>query len=145
MKNNILGVDLKIDQEYIGKCIEEIIKASMIEALDMKNQFAEECVKNLLNQKVDSNGKPSTSSWDKDTLLNYHLRKVLSDATKEEMLSIMEEKKPQIRELIRKELNKKSTVDKFVNSFFTNVTDTLANDWKTKINIQFEKMKESDY
>lgn len=145
MANNVLGLDLKIDQDYIGKCIEEVVKASMIEALDMKNQFAEECVKNLLNQKVDKDGKPSTSSYDKDTLLNYHLRKVISDVTKEEMLSTIEEKKPQIRDLIKKELNKKGTIDKFVNSFFVNVTETLSNSWRTKIDIQFEQTRESDY
>lgn len=145
MANNVLGLDLKIDQDYIGKCIEEVVKASMIEALDMKNQFAEECVKNLLNQKVDKNGNPSTSSYDKDTLLNYHLRKVISDVTKEEMLSTIEEKKPQIRDLIKKELNKKGTIDKFVNSFFVNVTETLSNSWRTKIDIQFEQTRESDY
>lgn len=139
MANNILGVDLKVDQEYIGKCIEQIIKSSMIEALDMKNQFVEECVKNILTQKVDGNGKPSNSSWDKDTLLEYHLRKVVEEATREEMVSIIEEKKEQIRELIKKELNKKSTLDDFVKSFFTNVEDSIANQYCTKINVDFRK------
>lgn len=142
MSNNILGVDLKVDQEYIGKCIEQIIKASMIEALDMKNQFVEECIKNILTQKVDSNGKPSNSSWDKDTLLEYHLRKVVEDATREEMLSVIEEKKEQIKELIKKELNKKSTLDDFVKSFFTNVESSVANQYCTKIKIDFEKASE---
>lgn len=145
MEKNVLGLDLKIDQEYIGKCIEQVVKAGMIEALDMKNQFASECVKHILRQKVDKNGNPSTSSWDNDTLLDFYLRKAISDATKEEITSIMEENKQKIRELIKKELTKKGTIDNFVSSFFTNVTDTLASDWKTKINIDFEKCKENDY
>lgn len=145
MKNNVLGLDLKIDQDYIGKCVEEVVKAGMIEALDMKNQFASECVKNILRQKVDKEGRPSTSSWDKDTLLEYYLRKVISDTAKEEIISIMEESKPKIRELIKKELSKKGTIDNFVNSFFVNITDTLAKSWSTKIDIKFEKEKESEF
>lgn len=145
MKNNVLGLDLKIDQDYIGKCIEQVVKAGMIEALNMKNEFASECVKNILTQKVDKEGRPSTSSWDKDTLLEYYLRKAISETAKDEIMVIMKENQPKIRELIKKEINKKSTIDKFVSSFFTNVTDTLASDWKTKININFEQVKESDY
>ena len=143
MEKNVLGLDLKIDQEYIGKCIEEVVKAGMIEALDMKNQFASECVKNILRQRVDKEGRPSTSSWDKDTLLDYYLRKVISDTAKEEIIAIMEESKPRIRELIKKELSRKGTIDNFVNSFFVNVTDTLTNSWKTKIDIKFEEDKET--
>lgn len=143
MEKNVLGLDLKIDQEYIGKCIEEVVKAGMIEALDMKNQFASECVKNILRQRVDKEGRPSTSSWDKDTLLDYYLRKAISDTAKEEIIAIMEESKPRIRELIKKELSRKGTIDNFVNSFFVNVTDTLTNSWKTKIDIKFEEDKET--
>lgn len=145
MNNNVLGLDLKIDQEYIGKCVSEIVKAGMLEALDSKNEIASECVKAVLNTRVDKNGNPSNSSWDKDTLIQYLLRKFISDLTREEIMDVVEEKRPEIKELIRKELGKKSTLDKFVNSFFNNVSDTLAEDWKTNINIQFEKMKESDY
>lgn len=145
MANNILGVDLKIDQEYIGRCVEEIVKAGMLEALDVKNELAQECVKAVLNTKVDKNGNPSSSSWDKDTLIEFLLRKFISDLAREEVMSVVEEKRPEIKDLIRKELSKKATVDKFVNSFFTNVADTLAKDWKTNINISFNKLEESDY
>lgn len=145
MNNNVLGLDLKIDQEYIGKCVSEIVKAGMLEALDVKNELASECVKAVLNTRVDGNGNPSTSSWDKDTLIQYLLRKFISDSATEELMNVIEEKRPEIKKIIRKELSKESTLNKFVSSFFNNVSDTLAKDWKTNINIQFEKMKESDY
>lgn len=142
MNNNVLGLDLKIDKDYIGKCVEKVVEAGMIEALDMKNQFANECVKTILRTKVDSQGRPSTNNWDKDTLLEYHLRKVLGDSVKEELLLVMEENKPQIRELIKNELKRKSTLDKFVKSFFTNIETTLENSYRTKIDIKFEEIKE---
>ncbi len=145
MKNNVLGLDLKIDQDYIGKCVSEIVKAGMLEALDVKNELAGECVKAVLNTRVDKEGKPSTSSWDKDTLIQYLLRKFISDLARNEIMSVVEEKRPEVKELIKKELSKESTLNTFVNSFFNNVSDTLAKDWKTNINIQFEQTKESDY
>ena len=145
MKNNVLGLDLKIDQDYIGKCVSEIVKAGMLEGLDVKNERAGECVKAVLNTRVDKEGKPSTSSWDKDTLIQYLLRKFISDLARNEIMSVVEEKRPEVKELIKKELSKESTLNTFVNSFFNNVSDTLAKDWKTNINIQFEQTKESDY
>lgn len=143
MKNNILGVDLKIDQEYIGKCVEEVVKSGIIEALDMKNELAEKCVKEILNTKVDSQGRKSTYSYDKDTLLDFYLRKAISETAIEEIKSVMEENKPKLRELIKNELSKKSTLDNFVKSFFDNVESTLANSYKTKIDIKFEEIKEN--
>lgn len=147
MKNNILGVDLKIDQEYIGRCVEEVVKAGMIEALNMKDNIAEQCVKTILTQKVDENGNPYSGYYEKDklNLLEYHLRKAVEECTKEEIKTAFQEKKEDIKVLIRKELSKKGTLDRFVSSFFTNIHDTLERSWATKIDIKFEEIKERDF
>lgn len=141
--NNILGVDLKIDQNYIAECVKEVVNASMIEALGAKNDIVETIVKELLNTKVDKNtGKPSTSSWKTERLLDFELRKQMTEVVKETVKQSIEEKKPMLTEMIKKELNKKSNMEKFVDSFINNTTKTLENSWSTKINIDFEKKVE---
>lgn len=141
--NNILDVDLKIDQNYIAECVKEVVNASMIEALGAKNDIVETIVKELLNTKVDKNtGKPSTSSWETERLLDFELRKQMTEVVKETVKQSIEEKKPMLTEMIKKELNKKSNMEKFVDSFINNTTKTLENSWSTKINIDFEKKVE---
>lgn len=141
--NNILGVDLKIDQNYIAECVKEVVNASMIEALGAKNDIVETIVKELLNTKVNKDtGKPSTSSWGTERLLDFELRKQMTEVVKETVKQSIEEKKPMLTEMIKKELNKKSNMEKFVDSFINNTTKTLENSWSTKINIDFEKKVE---
>lgn len=141
--NNILGVDLKIDQKYIAECVKEVVNASMIEALGARNDIVETVVKELLNTKVDERtGAPSTSSWGTERLLDFELRKQMTEVVKETVKQSIEEKKPMLIEMIKKELNKKSNMEKFVDSFINNTTKTLENDWSTKINIDFERKNE---
>lgn len=141
--NNILGVDLKIDQNYIAECVKEVVNASMIEALGAKNDIVETIVKELLNTKVDENtGNPSTSSWGTERLLDFELRKQMTEVVKETVKQSIEEKKPILTEMIKKELNKKANMEKFVDSFINNTTKTLENSWSTKINIDFERRSE---
>lgn len=142
--NNILGVDLKIDQNYIAECVKEVVNASMIEALGAKNDIVETIIKELLNTKVDKGtGKPTTSSWGAERLLDFELRKQMTEVVKETVKQSIEEKKPMLTEMIKKELNKKSNMEKFVDSFINNTTKTLENSWSTKINIDFEKKVEN--
>lgn len=143
--NNILGVDLKIDQDYISKCVKEVVNASMIEALGAKNDIVENVIRELLNTKVDSDGKPTTSSWHTEKLIDFELRKQISEVVKETIKSSIEEKRELLTEMIKKELNKKANMQKFVDSFINNTTKTLESSWNTKINIEFEPTKESDY
>lgn len=142
--NNILGVDLKIDQKYIAECVKEVVNASMIEALGAKNDIVENVIRELLNTKVDSNGKPSNSSWGTEKLIDFELRKAICEVVKETIKSSIEEKRELLTEMIKKELNKKANMQKFVDSFINNTTKTLERSWQTKININFEPVEESD-
>lgn len=142
MSNNILGVDLKIDQEYISNCVKEVVNASMVEALGAKNDIVEIVVKELLNTKVDSRGDITTSSYNSEKLINYELKKQIRDVVIETVKKTIEEKRPILEEMIKKELSKKANLNKFVDSFINNTTKTLENSYSTKINIEFEKEKD---
>lgn len=142
--NNILGVDLKIDQKYIAECVKEVVNASMVEALGAKEKIVEEVVRELLNTKVDKEGNPSTNSWCTEKLIDFELRKAISEVVKETIKSSIEEKRELLTEMIKKELNKKANMQKFVDSFINNTAKTLEKSWSTTINIDFEPKRE-DY
>ena len=58
------------------------------------------------------------------------------------MKKLVEEKRTKMQEIIRRELNKRATLDKFVDAFISNNLDNLDSDWKTKISVEYEKDKE---
>ena len=99
-ENNIIGLDLKIDQEYIGKVTSEVVKSGVVEALGGANRMVELIIANILNQKVDDSGKPTTSSYNKDSILDYHIRECIKEITKEEIIKIVEENKESLRKVI---------------------------------------------
>lgn len=142
MNNNILGVDLKIDQEYIAKCVQDVVKASMTDALGSTERITKEVVTQILSSKVNKDGELSTSSWGTEPILDYHLRKSITDIVKEEVKNVIESKRGIIKDLIQKELQKKSNLEKFVDSFINNTTEVLQKNWATKIDIQFTKKEE---
>ena len=67
---------------------------------------------------------------------------MIKDVVKEEIKKLVEEKRPKMQEIIRKELNKKATLDKFVDAFISSNLSNLDNDWRTNISIEYEKSKE---
>lgn len=141
--NNILGVDLKIDQKYIENCVKEVVQASMTEALGSKNEIVSEVVNELLKTKVDKdNGRVSTSSWGTEPLIDHYLRESIIEVVKQTIKTEIELRKPELEKLIKNELNKKSNMQKFVDSFINNTTETLENSWRTKIDISFTPVKE---
>lgn len=145
MKNNILGVDLKIDQEYIANCVKEVVKASMTEALGNSERITKEVVEEMLNTKVDKeNGKISTSSWGTEPIIDYYLRAEIIEVVKEEIKEAISKRRNILKDMIGKELQKKCNLEKFVDSFINNTTEQLEKGYGTTIDIQFTK-KKSEY
>ena len=140
--NNVLGVDLKIDQEYIGKVVEEVVKCSMIEALNLSNGLAEQAINKILSQKVNGSGEFSTSSYDKETWIEHQLKNGITAMAMEELKVVIEERRDEIREIFKKELSKKARLNDFVNCFFLSLDRSLSTSWKSNINIDFEKRGE---
>lgn len=141
--SNILGVDLKLDQEYLAKCVKELVQTSMVDALDSKNNIVEGAIKHILNTKVDSKGQVNSSSYYNDTpLIEYTVKTAIVELTKEVINEEIIQKKDIISEMIKREINKKSNMTKFVDSFINNTAKTLENSYRTNININFEERQD---
>lgn len=140
--SNIVGVNLDIDNNYLTEAVKQTVMAGIAECLN-KDKIVSGLVNTVLETKVDRDGKVSSYNSDnKYTLLEVYVNKILRELVKEELANLVEEKKPQLKELIRKELNKKATLDKFVDSFLQANLDNLSNDWRTTINLEYKKAEE---
>lgn len=140
--SNIVGLNLDIDDNYLAEAIKNTVMTGIVESLD-KDKIVSGLVNTVLETKVDKDGCISRYSSDNThTLLEVYVNKMIRDVIKEEMKKLVEEKRPKMQEIIRKELNKKATLDKFVDAFISNNLDNLDSNWKTKISVEYQKDKE---
>lgn len=143
MNKNIVGLNLDIDKDYLQEAVKQTVLMGISESLNGKNEIVSQIVNSVLNVKVDKNG--IISSWERDnkqTLLEFYVKNMLTELAKEEIKNMVEEKRAEIRQIIRKELLKKVNINKFTDNFIDSVSKNLDSTWKTTINIDFEKYRE---
>ena len=139
---NIVGIDLNIDDNYLNEAVKSIVMTGIAETLD-KDKIVSGLVNAVLETKVDESGEISSYSRDnRYTLLEVYVNKMIREIVKEEMKKLVEEKRSKMQEIIRKELNKKATLDKFVDAFMSSNLDNLDNNWRTKISVEYQKDNE---
>lgn len=139
---NIVGIDLNVDNNYLNEAVKSIVMTGIAETLD-KDKIVNGLVKAVLETKVDEKGEISSYSRDnRYTLLEVYVNNIIREIVKEEMKKLVEEKRTKMQEIIRRELNKRATLDKFVDAFISNNLDNLDSNWKTKISVEYEKDKE---
>jgi len=142
---NILGVDLKLDQEYIKASVEDIVKAGIVQALGNPEKIVKTAVDQTINMKVDKDGKPSSSSYGSISYLNWLANKTVQDVVREAMTEIVGEQADTIKELVKKQLSSKQFLDDVSGQFVKALLDNTTSTWKTPITVHFEKPKDSDY
>lgn len=139
---NIVGLDLNIDQNYLEQAVQQTVMMGIAEALNGKNEIVSQIVKMVLQTKVDSDGKiPRYSSDRTMPLLEFYVKQLITEETKNEMKRMVEEHRPEITKAIRDELSKKVNYTKFVDQFISNVSDAVSNTWYPKIEVSFEAKK----
>ena len=139
---NIVGIDLNVDNNYLNEAVKSIVMTGIAETLD-KDKIVNGLVKAVLETKVDKEGRISSYSSDnRYTLLEVYVNNIIREIVKEEMKKLVEEKRTKMQEIIRRELNKRATLDNFVDAFISNNLDNLDSNWKTKISVEYEKDKE---
>ena len=142
---NIVGLDLNIDQNYLEQAVQQTVMMGIAEALNGKNEIVSQIVKMVLQTQVDKNGNiPRYSSDPTMSLLEFYVKQLITEETKNEMKRMVEEHRPEITKTIRDELSKKVNYTKFVDRFISNVSDAVSNTWFPKIEVSF-KAKETEY
>ena len=145
MEKNLMGMSLQLDTEYIKNLTKEIVKQGMIETLGNENLVGA-IVSEILNKKVDEQGNVVTNSYSKSKpMLQYLVDKELREQIVEIAKEAIEEKKPAIREAIKKEMQKKATIDQFVSNFYSSIIDNLHSSYRTQINVNIESENDKYY
>ena len=145
MEKNLMGMSLQLDTEYIKNLTKEIVKQGMVETLGNENLVGA-IVSEILNKKVDEHGNVVTNSYSKSKpMLQYLVDKELREQIVEIAKEAIEEKKPAIREAIKKEMQKKATIYQFVSNFYSSIIDNLHSSYRTQINVNIESENDKYY
>lgn len=141
---NLMGLNLNVDSELMAEAAKEAIIAGVASGLEMKESLVSEFVKSMLSEQVRiEDGRTKQYSSDKCcSRMEYIVRKAFSDIVREEIAKMLEEQKPVLRELIRKEFQKKQVQSQFVEMFMTSLAGSVTNRYSTKVNVEFAEKKD---
>ena len=141
---NLMGLNLNVDSELMAEAAKEAIIAGVASGLEMKESLVSEFVKSMLSEQVRiEDGRTKQYTSDKCcSRMEYIVRKAFSDIVREELAAMLEEQKPVMRELIRKEFQKKPVQSKFVEMFMASLTESLTNQYRTTINLEFAEKRD---
>jgi len=141
---NLMGLNLNVDSELMAEAAKEAIIAGVASGLEMKEQLVSEFVKSILSERVRiADGKTSDWSGDKCcSRMEYIVRKAFNEIIKEELAKMLEEQKPVLRDLIRKEFQKKQVQSQFVEMFMKSLTDSITNQYSTIVNLEFKEKRD---
>ena len=141
---NLMGLNLNVDSELMAEAAKEAIIAGVASALEMKEQLVSEFVKSMLSEQVRiSDGRTKEYSSDKCcSRMEYIVRKAFNEIIKEELAKMLEEQKPVLRDLIRKEFQKKQVQSQFVEMFMKSLTDSITNQYSTIVNLEFKEKRD---
>lgn len=136
-----LGMTMQINQEFIENIARDLVSESLLKTLGGGDKFVETLIREILTTKVDrKDGRVSTWS-DAIPYVNYLINKILREEITGTVAQIMDEKRPEIRKVIRKELMKADTVDRFYKAFTDSVIAGMDESWRCDINVSFGEVK----
>ena len=145
MGNNIMGIDLKLDQEYIKASVEDIVRAGIVQALGNPAEIVKTAVDKTINMKVDREGKPTTNSYNTLSYLNWLANQTVEKVVRESITEIVQEQAEEIKAIVKKQLSSKQFQNDISGQFIKAIVDSATSKWKTPISVTFEKPKSSDY
>ncbi len=138
-----LGMSMTISEEFVQNLAKELVTESLIKTLDGKETIVNEIVGQVLGMRVNrDDGSPTSSDYRSCSFLEYQIRKMLKEEIVLVTKEVMEEKRPEVRKVIKSELMKKATVDRFFNVFYDAVIGNLSNKWDTEITFNIDRKKE---
>lgn len=138
--NNLMGLNLSVNSELIAEAVKETIIASIAEGLGNKEAIIHEFVSSVLTDRVlaDDGGKPIGYRDEKTcSRLEFVIRKAIIDITKDELTNMIEEQKPVLRDLIRKEFLKQNVQKGLVDMFMKSMRDSITAPYRTKVDVNF--------
>jgi hypothetical protein len=142
---NLMGLNLSVNNDLVAEAAREAIVASIAASMSNKEQIVKEFVKSMLSERVlaENGEKPRGYSSERTcSRMEYCVRKALEEIAREEVANMVEEQKPALRDLVRKEFQKKNVQGQFVEMFMDSLADNMTNRYTSKISVEFAKKTE---
>ena len=142
---NLMGLNLSVDNDLVAEAAREAIVASIAASMSNKEQIIKEFVKSMLSERVlaDNGEKPRGYSSERTcSRMEYCVRKALEEIAREEVANMVEEQKPVLRDLVRKEFQKENVQGQFVEMFLDSLAGSMTNRYTSKISVEFAKKTE---
>lgn len=140
---NIIGVDLKLDQNYIEASVQEIVKAGIVQALGDPTKIVKDAVGSVIARRVDSSGNASTSSYSSMPYLDWLAKKTIEDVVRETMRNVLESKKEYFVEEIERQLSDSKFRSDMCAAFVKSVLSASESSWRMPIAIAFDPPKDN--
>ena len=142
---NLMGLNLSVNNDLIAEAAREAIVASIAASMSNKEQIVKEFVKSMLSERVlaENGEKPRGYSSERTcSRMEYCVRKALEEIAREEVANMVEEQKPVLRDLVRKEFQKENVQGQFVEMFLDSLAESMTNRYTSRISVEFAKKTE---
>ena len=136
-KKSMFGLDLNIDQDYLESAVKECVMMGISEALNGKNEIVSQLVHEVLSQKVNGNGQPTSSTYNSTTLLEYYTKNALKECIKEELADVINSKKDDIKRIFRNQINEDCNIEGMCGEFIKSLL--RENNFRPIISVEFKK------
>jgi hypothetical protein len=143
MSGEIIGVDLNIDKNYIKGAVEDIVRASIVQALGDPSELVKKAVATTINTKVDKNGNPSSHYG--TPYLKWLAEETVKKVVVESMREIVEEESHTMKEEMKRQMASTEFRENASAAFLEAVLGVANDRWKMPLTISFEKVKTDEF
>jgi hypothetical protein len=127
-------VNLSIGKEIVGPIVEKKIQAAITEHLGDFDKILQGIIANVLNQKVDSQGKISWSSYDKMTWLEYVCNDLIRKSVQKGVENVLATKTKDIEKACEKAiLSRKGDLAR---AFATAMAQGVKDSWHLHVTVK---------
>lgn len=135
------GMTLNVSPDLVKPVIEEKIQAAIVSELCKGDQNAiiGAAVASVLNQKVDSDGKPTTYSYHTTSYIQWLANKAIRESAQKAIAEWIEKKRPEFEKHFQKELSKNAPA--MTKAFVDGLMGSIKNSWSFKVDVAFDSPK----
>jgi hypothetical protein len=143
MENDM--VNLRINEDLVTRIVEKQVIAAVMANIGDPEELIGAVVQKALQTKVDSDG--NINSYDhnnRHNFMEYLVTKKVKEMAEKLLIEWLEDNNKVLKEILKKELDKKTNMNKLIKSYMNSFEESLACTWRFDANIVFTQ-EEPDY
>ena len=141
MENNMMS--LSISKEMLTPVIEQQVKVMMATILGGQEQIVDKVIKNILETKVDNDGRPTSYSSGRP-YFEWLLKDEITKAVKELIAEEMKSKVSNIKKAIKKQIQSETGATVIADALLNGLNKTCESSCRSTFKIELQQMKEDE-